>query len=660
MKKWILIFGFFLKLIFVMAQQPYGDSLKKLLISAKEDTNKVNLYANIAWEFLWSYPDTSLNYSSPGLELAGELHFKKGEIHNLNWLGEALAQKGNYPKALEMQFKAMELAKELKDADEIAVCNAMIGSVYYYSKDYNNALIFYLKAKGSSYKFLASPKLLLGFIGETYFHLGELDSALLYIQKAYDLDIKDKGFHWTVPYTYLGLIEDQKGNTFHAIELYRTAMSIGFSRLDTVAAYSGLAALFKKTNQIDSAIIYAKKAIIMGSSFPTIVMEAGKLLVDIFKSQHLTDSAFKYQQMMLAAKDTLFSREKVMQMQSLSFNEKMHQQEMQQLEYENVQERRRVGQWRVIASLGGLILVFLLIMFSQWRNSKQKKKANLLLLHQKEKLESTLSELRTTQSQLIQSEKMASLGELTAGIAHEIQNPLNFVNNFSEVNNELIEEVKNQIPMAIGTKLKSEEINELLNDIFQNNEKIKHHGKRADAIVKGMLQHSRASSGQKEPTDVNALADEYLRLAYHGLRAKDKSFSATMKTDFDQSIGNINIIQQDIGRVVLNLINNAFYAVDEKKKQNSTGYEPTVSVSTKKLDGKVEIKVTDNGNGIPQKVLDKIFQPFFTTKPTGQGTGLGLSLAYDIIKAHGGELKVETKEGEGSEFIVQIPKYISS
>ena len=246
---------------------------------------------------------------------------------------------------------------------------------------------------------------------------------------------------------------------------------------------------------------------------------------------------------------------------------------------------------------------------------------------------------------------MASLGELTAGIAHEIQNPLNFVNNFSEVNAELIDEMKEEIE-----KGNIEEVKPIANDIKENEEKINHHGKRADAIVKGMLQHHRTSSGQKEPTDINALADEYLRLAYHGLRAKDKSFNATMKTDFDESIGNINIIPQDIGRVILNLINNAFYAVDEKKKQNLNGLRAnSFSKYKKDQNGKVEIRVKDNGNGIPQKVLDKIFQPFFTTKPTGQGTGLGLSLSYDIVKAHGGELKVETKEGKGSTFIIQLP-----
>jgi len=286
---------------------------------------------------------------------------------------------------------------------------------------------------------------------------------------------------------------------------------------------------------------------------------------------------------------------------------------------------------------------------------KQQKVLEEEVAKQTIELRTAFENLKSTQSQLIQSEKMASLGELTAGIAHEIQNPLNFVNNFSEVNEELLKELN-----AEADKGNVEEVKAIAKDITFNSEKINHHGKRADAIVKGMLQHSRTSSGQKEPTDLNALADEYLRLAYHGLRAKDKSFNATMKTDFDSSIGKINIIPQDIGRVILNLINNAFYAVDEKKKHTSigsvkNGYEPLVSLSTKRNNRKVEIKVGDNGNGIPQKIVDKIFQPFFTTKPTGQGTGLGLSLSYDIVKAHGGELKVETKEGEGSVFIIELP-----
>ncbi len=277
---------------------------------------------------------------------------------------------------------------------------------------------------------------------------------------------------------------------------------------------------------------------------------------------------------------------------------------------------------------------------------------------QKDELQQALTELKTTQTQLIHSEKMASLGELTAGIAHEIQNPLNFVNNFSEVNFELIEEMKNEL--AAGNTMEAVSIAENIKD---NEKKIIHHGKRADAIVKGMLQHSRSSNGQKEMTDINALADEYLRLSYHGLRAKDKSFNATMETHFDESLEKIKVIPQDVGRAFLNLFTNAFYAVSEKKNlmanagsKDGTAYIPTVTISTQKINGKVEIRVKDNGMGIPKKALEKIFQPFFTTKPSGQGTGLGLSLSYEIItQGHGGEIKVETKEGEFAEFIVDLP-----
>jgi two-component system, NtrC family, sensor kinase len=281
---------------------------------------------------------------------------------------------------------------------------------------------------------------------------------------------------------------------------------------------------------------------------------------------------------------------------------------------------------------------------------KQVKERTSELTEQKNALQTTLENLKETQSLLIQSEKMASLGEMTAGIAHEIQNPLNFVNNFSEVNTELIDELQSELRSG-----KADEAFALSNDIKENEQKINHHGKRADAIVKSMLLHSKASARNKEQTDINALADEYLRLAYHGLRAKEKSFNVILATDYDKTVGSINIIPQDIGRVFLNLFNNSFYAVNEKIKQRIEGYDPIVHVSTKNLKSKIEIRVKDNGIGIPKKILDKIFQPFFTSKPTGQGTGLGLSLSYDIIKAHGGEIKVESTDGEGSLFIIQIP-----
>ena len=280
----------------------------------------------------------------------------------------------------------------------------------------------------------------------------------------------------------------------------------------------------------------------------------------------------------------------------------------------------------------------------------ERQKTQVKELAQAKEIEKAYKELKTTQTQLIQSEKMASLGELTAGIAHEIQNPLNFVNNFSEINKELLVEMKGEIDQGNLAEAK-----EIANDVIKNEEKISHHGKRADSIVKGMLQHSRTSTNQKESTDLNALADEFLRLSYHGIRARDKSFNVTMRTEFDESIGDIKIIPQDIGRVLLNLYNNAFYAVSEKMKENFSVYEPLVVVSTKKSGNQVEIRVKDNGHGISPELLDKIFQPFFTTKPTGEGTGLGLSLSYDVIKAHGGELRVESGKNEGASFIVVLP-----
>ena len=355
------------------------------------------------------------------------------------------------------------------------------------------------------------------------------------------------------------------------------------------------------------------------------------------------DSAFKYQQLAIDLRDSVLNHGKSKQLQIFLFNERQRQQEIEQVQKEY---RNKIKMYLMFAAL----TIFLLIVFLLYRNNRQKQKANVLLHQEKEKVETTLTELKSTQAQLIQSEKMASLGELTAGIAHEIQNPLNFVNNFSEVNKEMITEMKEEIG-----KGNYDEVKIIANDIEANEEKINHHGKRADAIVKGMLQHSRTSTGVKEPTDINALCDEYLRLAYHGLRAKDKNFNAEIKTDFDTTIGKINIIPQDIGRVLLNLYNNAFYAVNEQKSKNLISYEPTVSVTTNKTYNHVIITVSDNGSGISNNIVDKIFQPFFTTKPTGEGTGLGLSLSYDIVKSHGGEIKVESKEGAGSEFFVSLP-----
>ncbi len=650
------LFKLFLSIIFItcsftlIAQdyslyKLYVDSLKPTLAAAPNDTNKVEFYFSIAGFYQWSDSDSSLLYSLPGIDLAKKLNFKNGEYDLLHSASQALLTKGNYSKALEFQFRSMDIANQLKDPTKIATTLALIGLVYTNSKDYDKALEYFYKAQKMNVLTLGGPQILNGFIGEAYFDLHNWDSALVYIQRAYELDLKDTGYHWSEPYFYLAALYERKANFAKAIDLYRLSFTYNAGNIDILKSYNGIASVYQKTGQTDSAIFYAGQVISLGTtvSIPAPVIDASALLVEIYKSRRNTDSAFKYQEILMASKDSLFSQDKIKQTQNVTFDEQLRQQE----EVEQQRElQSKIKLYVVIAAL----IVFLIVAFILYRNNRQKQKINILLETQKQKLETTLTELKSTQAQLIQSEKMASLGELTAGIAHEIQNPLNFVNNFSEVNKEMIDEATEEI-----NKGNINEVKNILIDIKDNSEKINHHGKRADAIVKGMLQHSKQTKGVKEPTDINALCDEYLRLSYHGLRAKDKSFNAEIKTDFDETIGKINIIPQDIGRVILNLINNAFYAVSEKKKTQNENYEPTVLVSTKKSGDEIFISVKDNGNGIPQKIVDKIFQPFFTTKPTGSGTGLGLSLSYDIIKAHGGEIKVETKEGEGSEFVIQLP-----
>jgi signal transduction histidine kinase len=404
-----------------------------------------------------------------------------------------------------------------------------------------------------------------------------------------------------------------------------------------------LALLRIKENRFEDAIALLLKNIERVKLVRSSLLENYKLLAELYEKIGDNTKAKEAYKSFISLQETILTDQKKFQTISFETEQKMNESELSISKLEN--DNKIASLFRNFSI--GIAALLLFIVAGVYQRFHSKKKANQVL-------EKTLSDLKSTQSQLIQSEKMASLGELTAGIAHEIQNPLNFVNNFSEVSNELLDEMNEELDKGDIDEAKA-----ISADIKQNLEKINHHGKRADAIVKGMLQHSRSSSSTKESTDINKLADEYLRLAYHGLRAKDKSFNATMITEFDETIGNVNVIPQDIGRVILNLITNAFYAAplppEGGFKDPDYVHHPTVWVSTKKTDNQVLISVRDNGPGIPQKILDKIFQPFFTTKPTGQGTGLGLSLAYDIVKAHGGEIKVSTKENEGTEIIIQLP-----
>ncbi len=417
--------------------------------------------------------------------------------------------------------------------------------------------------------------------------------------------------------------------------------------------------LFLQTNYKE-AIPFFEKAFKNSDNYDVSLGYAYKLLSISYEKTGNFQKALEYYKISAEASDSVRKKENIRKATELSMNYDFDKKEQVRKAEQKLKDN--IAKSKQTALLVGLA-IFLLLAIAAFVGFKNKQKANRLLKIQKRQIESTLVKLKSAQAQLVQSKKMASLGELTAGIAHEIQNPLNFVNNFSEVNRELIAEMRDEL-----AKGNYDEVKSIALDIESNEEKINHHGKRAGGIVKGMLQHSQSKAAQKESTDINALVDEYLRLSYHGLRAKDKSFNATFHAHPDQNIGKVTIVQQDIGRVLLNLFNNAFYAVREKQANQlidhsglQEKYEPTVLVSTKRTTDptgahSIGIRVKDNGNGIPHNILDKIFQPFFTTKPTGKGTGLGLSLSYDIVKAHGGTIRVESIENEGTEFILELPE----
>jgi len=615
------------------------------------DSNQVNLLIEVADRYYFTKPDSCLVLVQQALVMAREINHMRGELRALNLAGEAHRVVGDYPQALEMQFRALDIAKKYRDKNREGGTLGFIGFVYADLKEYRQALHYLLETKKiyGGIPNSVSSTFNWSNIGYAYEGLNLLDSALYYQQTAQTTSaaLPHKNLR-ILTLTRLGVVYSRLGRPDEALNCYHRALQNTYEigdRTNLAKIQTRIAQFYMAQNQQDSSIYYARLAYTnAGFAFQKAeILEISNLLAQLFRNKKMSDSVIYYLDKAATVKDSLFGPEKLRHVQLFALQEQEKQQKV-------LQEQEQYKSRSKILALGVMLGFALLIASLLYRNIRHKQKINVVLQQQKEEIQETLMELKTTQTQLIQSEKMASLGELTAGIAHEIQNPLNFINNFSEVNKELLNEMREEIGKEnyIG-------VNILSKDIEENQEKISNHGKRADAIVKGMLQHSRTSSGAKEPTDINTLADEYLRLAYHGLRAKDKSFNAALKTDFDEAIGKVNVVPQDIGRVILNLINNAFYAVDEKRKQNGHEYEPMVRTSTKKSGNMVLISIKDNGNGIPAFIKDKIFQPFFTTKPAGQGTGLGLSLSYDIIKAHGGELNMETKDGEGSEFIITLP-----
>jgi len=559
---------------------------------------------------------------------------------------------GDYAKGMEYAMKGLKTGEEANCSECLALAWSRIAATYTYVGDYERSNEYYQKLY-DAYKQLgydqANSAQIVNNIGENYRLMGKYPEALQHYKLELQMD------------TSLFIKEGAESNiadVYVRTDSLALAFQYAFSALATAKKLDDtfieawvdgiLSRAYLKMKMPDSASYYARRGLALSEKTGVVefMRDNTLALANAYAFKKDFENAYHYHNLYINYQDSILNNETKNKTAVLEKNYEIEKKEGQ---IALLSQQKKAQQNSLVAVSTGLLLI-LISAILLLRSNRQKQKAKV-------KIEKAYTELKTAQAQLIQSEKMASLGTLTAGIAHEIQNPLNFVNNFSEVNEELVDDLKAEL-VRLGSVAGAgniESAKEIADSIKENQQKINLHGKRADSIVKGMLQHSRASSGHKELTDINALCDEYLRLAYHGLRAKDKSFNAETKTDFDISIGKIDIVPQEMGRVILNLINNAFYAMKAANPVKGENYEPMVTLSTHKSGSTILISVKDNGVGIPDSVKEKIFQPFFTTKPTGQGTGLGLSLAYDIIKAHGGEIKVWTEEGKGTEFVIQLP-----
>ena len=649
MKYFFLLFIFFFVTSLTFAQGIYFDSLKlNLSQSQKEDTNRVIALFAVADYYGFIQFDSCLYYASKTASLSKKLGYEYGDYLGYTATFHGFNSKGNYPMALKVALQCLNQAEKLKEKRPEALSQAhyFMGLLNREMQNYEDAKIQFKESIDWQIK-IGQPT---GDVFASYSQLGilyatlkQMDSAMAYAQLGYSLGqhiTKQFRAYYPLAIGALGNIYASKGNFELADKYFRDAINLSklFGNIYFQCRnYNNLATLFDKSGKRDSCIFYATISLqyCQQHNFAEFTLDASRLLSKNYQTENMSDSTLKYLQIMLVARDSVFSQSKGQQFRQLAFDEILHERDIDK------EKERYQNQVRFIALItAALVLLLLSIIF--FFTSKRR-------LSDKTKIEQSLKDLKSVQAQLIESEKMASLGEVTAGIAHEIQNPLNFVNNFSQVNEELLEELKNEV-----AKGNLDEITTISKDIIGNQKKITQHGKRAEMIVRSMLQHTRTSTGQKEPVNINMMAEECLKLSYHGLRAKEKSFVANLQMDFDQNLGLVSVIQQDMVRVFVNLFNNAFYSMNEKTRLHINGYEPVISVSTKRMNGKIEINIKDNGMGISKTVLDKIFQPFFTTKPTGQGTGLGLSMSYDIIKVHNGELIVNSTEGEGAEFLIRI------
>ena len=619
------------------------DSLMQLLVSPQADTSRVLLLCQLSDQLWTQRTDSAAVYARKALALARRTGYRRGEGAALNRLGAALRE-SNLARALEVFQQSLRIAQVTHDRALEAQNLRSIGIIYVYLRDKRQGLAYYFRALKIGEQLRDERRIVieLSNIGLAYDLFNQLDSARLYQERAYALA---RRLHTPTNYILYGLgnVARKQGQLVQARRFYQA--SIAESKVvhhlrSSNFAYVGLATLYQQTGQSDSSIYYARLGCQAAqvNGFLRGVLNASTLLTQDFKARGLADSALKYQSLMLVMKDTLFGQEKVMHLQSLNYRE---QQRAQTAAASHAALRARYRTYALLAGLVGLLALALL----QGRHARQQRRA-------REALEQSLAELKMAQDQLVQREKMAFLGELTAGIAHELQNPLNFMKNFAEISTDLVDDINGKrLGPARAAGLEAE----ILAGLKQNLQQISQHGQRATSIIKDMLAHSRTGTSQRQPTDLNALAEESLRLAYQGLVAKDKNFEAHLVTSLAAGLPAVAAVPQDLGRVLINLFTNAFHAVQERRQARPAAYQPEVHVTTRAVPAGVEIRIRDNGTGMPEAVRQKIFQPFFTTKALGEGTGLGLglSLSFDIVTTgHGSTLVAES---EGTEFVVTLP-----
>ena len=653
-------------------QQKAGQELAKQALPLAERSNRKDfLFGILETLSMFSQGRQRLDYSQRALSVGQPMSMANKVDRLFQLHGRIVSEyinEGNYPVALQQGMSL--LAKVEKDTNSIHQFLALsdLATISTRLKDYDQALIYLKRSQFVARKRRdkAQQGATLVRIGKIYQHQEQHDKAIETFKQAlpYVMNLRED---WVINIEYeLSSSYEQKGLHQQAFSYAHRALAEIQTKKDVFNYFDGYKiTIFKTlsqthlhTGQLDSALYYGLKCLQYArkEGDKQFLRDANETLAEVYAAQKDYADAYRYQSEFMALKDSLNNEDVTRRTTATQFTFEMDKQKSQIAflhKTKQLQEQAARQQKILIIFLVATLLMLAVLATVLLLNNRQKQKANRLLTDQRDQTQQALTELKATQQQLVQKEKMASLGELTAGIAHEIQNPLNFVNNFSEVSTELVDELEDEYQKASPDKgLEAE----LLSDLKQNLQKITQHGQRASSIVKGMLEHSRSSTGEVQPTDLNALADEYLRLAYHGQRAKDKNFNCELITHFDPAIGQVNMVSQELGRVLLNLFTNAFYAVRERQKQGDFDYQPKVSVSTSKTKAGIEIRVADNGTGMPETVKQKIFQPFFTTKPTGEGTGLGLSLSYDIItKGHGGTMGVESQPDEGTQMIVRLP-----